>query len=107
MIFNIVVDAIVREHAYHFPSISVLFYADDGRILDVNGPLLQESLDFFADLFERVGMQMNSSKTKAMIGSNGSLRLQLSTPAYKRRLSGHGESYQEAQAPQGVLPSLR
>ena len=44
MIFNIVVDAIVWEHAYHFPSISVLYYADDGRIADVNDPFFRRVL---------------------------------------------------------------
>jgi len=65
---------------------------------------LQLAIDVAVDLFARVGMQMNASKTKAMVGHNGALRLQLSTPAYKRRLSGEGLSYREAKRRKVTCP---
>ena len=41
-------------------------------------------------------MKVNPIKTKAMVGHNGNLRLQLSSPAHKRRMEGSGGSYREA-----------
>ena len=41
-------------------------------------------------------MKTNATKTKAMFGHNGSLRLQLSTPAYKRHLTGTGLPHRES-----------
>ena len=52
--------------------------------------MLQVSLDLATDLFARVAMKANTNKTKAMVGHNGSLCLQLSFLAYKHCLSGEG-----------------
>ena len=44
-----------------------LFYADDVIIAHWDPVWLQESLDFLIELFEKVGLCTNTSKTKAMI----------------------------------------
>jgi len=93
-IFNVVIDAIVRELLHRFPTeITAAFYADDGRLAGTNAERLQSCLVYATELFARVGLKMNAPKTKAMVGHNGSLRLQLSTPAYKRRLDDSGDTY--------------
>ena len=97
-IFNIVVDAIIREMLYRRPgpSLTVKFYADDGRLASTSDGELQGALDDATELFRCFGMEMNPIKTKAMVGHNGSLRLQLSSPAYKRRMDGEGDTYHAA-----------
>ena len=44
-----------------------LFYADDGAICDNDPARVQSLADAFKDMFERVGLEMNNIKTKAMI----------------------------------------
>lgn len=95
-IFNIVVDAIVREWCHQCGTgLSAAFYADDGRLAGTSSVGLQHGLAVITDLFARVGMAMNAVKTKTMVGHNGSLRLQLSSPAYKRCMEGEGLSYRD------------
>ena len=98
IIFNIVGDAIVRELLTHFSpeQLTSSFYADDGRLASICARALQRACEMVTDLFGRVGMKVNPIKTKAMVGHNGNLRLQLSSPAYKRRMDGTGDSYREA-----------
>ena len=74
-IFNIIVDAVVRAwliqlfgsddclDARHFLA---LFYIDDGCIGSPDEDLLQRATDILVEMFERVGLQTNVSKTKAM-----------------------------------------
>ena len=44
-------------------------------------------------LFWWVGLEMNASKMKALIGDNGVAITHLMTPTYTQKLSGIGESY--------------
>ena len=88
-IFNIMVDAIVREWLREMeleeamPENKVgsvvtvflaLFYADDGMIASTDADLLQEAMDSLAELFERVGLFTNVDKTKAMPMVNTKVR---------------------------------
>ena len=80
-IFNIVVDAVVRaalqeicgpqesQHGFVWEAEdpNICFYADDGRISGRNTILVQTALTAMVIMFERVGLQTNMSKTKAMI----------------------------------------
>ena len=104
VIFNVVGDAIVREHAHRFPTVKCAFYADDGQIASKDPQVLQPAVDYMAELFLRVGMRTNTDKTKAMIGHNGTLRLQLSMPAYKRLMSGKGLPYKETKHQKVTCP---
>ena len=47
-------------------------------------------------IVRKVGLKMNASKTKAMVGHSANLGQRLSTPAYKRKLDGGGESHSAA-----------
>ena len=105
-IFNIVVDAVVRYWlslvldgtesddglGRSVAEQLVLFYADDGLIGARNHEWLQMALSCLVGLFARAGLQTNTSKTKAMTCTPGYISDRLSSPAYKRRREGGGES---------------
>jgi hypothetical protein len=74
VIFNIVVDAVVREwyarvDVAHLTGLSIFFYADDGHMACTTGDAiaLQQGLDIIIELFQCMGLEMNDEKTKAMI----------------------------------------
>ena len=95
-LFNIMVNAIVREWlrevlgedasmpvqhaAVHL--FLALFYTDDAFIASTDPELLQEAMDVLVDLFERVGLRTNVSKTKAQTCIDGKIRTQLADAAY-------------------------
>ena len=70
------------------PTIDQVHCADNGWI--VCHRTLQISLDLTTDLFACVGMKVNTNKTKAMVGHNGSLGMQLSALACKCCSPGEG-----------------
>jgi len=74
---------------------AALFYADDGAICSTDPKWLQEALTVLTGLFARVGLKTNSTKTKVMICTPGPIRTHISQEAYKRKLSGEGESYRD------------
>jgi hypothetical protein len=95
-IFNIVVDAVIREWRFHdiAQAILAIFFADDGRLDGVIGPEVQGSLDLLTDLFARMGLKMNAAKTKSMVGDSGISCHRLSSPAMARRHNdGDGPTY--------------
>ena len=79
-IFNIVIDAVVRywlslvlDGAESDDGVGrsvaeqlVRFYADDGLIAARNNEWLQTAINCLTELFARVGLRMNTSKTKVM-----------------------------------------
>jgi len=97
-IFNVMVDAIVREwlrqmlgaeaaaegYGDFVKVFLALFYADDAIIAHRDPAWLQESLNVLIELFERVGLRTNTSKTKAMICVPGKIRTCLTTSVYNR-----------------------
>ena len=101
-IFNIMVDAIVREwlrqvlgdkaaiegigeEVWRFLA---AFYADDGLIQSRDPVLLQSSFNILIALFDRVGLKTNTTKTKAMVCVPGKIRLPLSTEVYNNCREG-------------------
>ena len=95
-IFNVLVDAIIREWLkevlgeeasesgigaaiYLFLA---LFYADDGYIASINEEMLQDAMDKLVDLFDRAGLHTNTVKTKAMTCVPGKIRQKLSHETY-------------------------
>jgi hypothetical protein len=104
--FNIVVDAVVRYWlslvldgtetddglGRSVAEQLALFYADDGLIGARNHEWLQTALDCLISLFERMGLRTNTSKTKAMTCTPGYISGRVSSPTYKRRREGGGES---------------
>jgi hypothetical protein len=102
MIFNIVVDCVIR-YWFHclsldpltvnaddsIPEVSAGFYADDGVLAGHDPDQLQSSLDLLVELFERVGLSTSVSKTKTMVCvPDHSLHGHFSSAAFKRRFTG-------------------
>jgi hypothetical protein len=65
-----------------------MWYVDDHR-------LIQQALDLLMDLLDRTGMQVNIRKTKKMIVTGCKIIARQSTPVYKRRMTGEGETQRE------------
>jgi hypothetical protein len=59
-----------------------IFYVDDVYLASQDAGFLQHALDAFVELFERVGLQTNTSKTLTMICTPGRIRTQLPTESY-------------------------
>jgi hypothetical protein len=111
MIFNIVVDAVVHywlslvvDDGSEFNGLGhtvsewlVLFYADDGLLATRNHEWLQMAINRLSELFERVGLRTNTTKTVAMTCTPGYIHGRVASPVYKRRREGGGLSYQARQ----------
>ena len=102
-IFNLMVDAIVREWVFQMEQagfnaadirvIAAVFYADDGLIAARDPTLLQDAFNLLTALFDRVGLETNDTKTEAMVFLPGRIRTCLSEDAYLSRLDTlHRES---------------
>ena len=89
------VDAIVREWVFQMEAagfdtadirvIAAVFYADDGLIAARDAKRLQQAFDILIDLFDRVGLATNETKTKVMVFLLGRLRHRRH-PSHRRRL---------------------
>jgi hypothetical protein len=71
-IFNIVVDAIIRDIAArgdydYMVLLKKILCRPDGAICDTDPARVQSLADDLKDRFERVGMEMNDIETKAMV----------------------------------------
>ncbi len=97
-LFNIVVDAVVREWmqlmramindadgdlAKRITGLFAVFYIDDGYIASCDAEFLQEALEILVETFKRVSLATNTKKTQAMICTPGKIRVQLPTDSYK------------------------
>jgi retron-type reverse transcriptase len=88
-IFNIVVDAVVRTWYRQLESeelsdkVRANFYADDSHIYSNNADALQRAVEIIIKLFERMGLNTNPTKTKAMVCAPSLSITRISTPAYK------------------------
>ena len=101
-IFNIVIDAVLQtcytrvnpvlERAV-LPEISANLYADDGLIAGFNAKQVQHELSIITELFAKVGLNMNATKTKSMVMVGARQYHSISDEAYERRMKGTGESY--------------
>ena len=101
-IFNVMVDAIVREWlrlvlgdevaasgvGERIRQFLVAFYADDGLVQSSNPTVLQKSFDMLIALFERVGLVTNTSKTKTMVCIPGRIRTRLPEDVYATNREG-------------------
>ena len=96
-IFNLIVDAIVREwarvlqadHGMGLEDVRRLlacFYADDGLIVARYPDELQIAFDVLTGIFDRVGLRTNTDKTEAMVFLLGKLRTPLSSDSYESKM---------------------
>ena len=104
-IFNLVVDAVIREWlrqvlgeevaadgiGSHIRVLLAAFYADDGLVQSRDPEFLQYSFDILVGLFERVGLRTNTTKTEAMTCIPGEICPALSHEAYANRIEGHSD----------------
>ena len=88
-VFNLVVDAVVREWLRQVMGAEtaalgirgdvwkflVAFYADDGLIQARDPAFLRHAFEILVDLFGRVGLKTNTTKTKAMVCIPGGMSL--------------------------------
>ena len=111
--FNLVIDAIIRAEEQERLSrgtrdeeadIGVTFYADDGRIGGEAPDDVHGSLDSFTDLFSRMGLKMNVTKTEAMTAAPEGKPTQKQAGAYHRKLGQTGAEYMERSRETGVCP---
>jgi hypothetical protein len=101
LFFNLLIDAILRavetmmeEELGPHEKPTLHFYADDGRIGGGDPDLIQKYLDKCVELFEAVGLEVNSGKTVSMT-SHPNFRWPGHTiGAYNRRLSGEPVDYE-------------
>jgi Reverse transcriptase (RNA-dependent DNA polymerase) len=95
ILFNILIDAIVREtkriHGHH--ASNIIFYADDGLITGTDPVQLQNYLNTMTTLFLKVGLQINSDKTKIMIARPHIPNHRMCSPVFHRRFGGDAPAY--------------
>lgn len=63
------------------------FYADDGLLESYNSGDLQKDLDMIVDLFAKIGLKANESKTKFMIVRGAKAPTALSREQYESRIN--------------------
>jgi hypothetical protein len=61
-----------------------IFYVDDAYLAFRDAEFLQCVLDILVSLFERAGLETNTSKTQTMICTPGRIQTQLPTKSYQR-----------------------
>jgi Reverse transcriptase (RNA-dependent DNA polymerase) len=94
-IFNIVVDAVVRELHTRFPlgDLFILFYADNGWLASYQPGVRQQAVDTVTDLFRHVGLKTNADKTKTMNSHPGNAVHSMASLAFSCCLTGKGLTY--------------
>ena len=95
-IFNLMVDAIIREWERllvirriplsEICTLIAIFYANDGLIAARNPKTLQTAVDLLTGLFDCVGLQTNTTKTEVMVFVPGKIRTFLLESAYRARM---------------------
>ena len=98
IIFNIVVDAVIRHwKSKRITNSFYIFYVDDGAIKARNMEFLKKDLQSLRKAFSSVGLQINVKKTKYMTVIGGTPPKPLSNIAYNRMMTGNGLTYKERQ----------
>ena len=98
-IFNIMVDAVVREWLQNtltpedaklaiqdVRKLMAAFYADDGLVASRDPVRLQQAFNELTALFERVGLKTNAKKTEVVVFLPGKIRNRLSPEGYAARM---------------------
>jgi hypothetical protein len=78
-----------------------IFYADDGHLYSTDAHALQRGTEIIVELFKRMGLQTNTTKTQAMVCAPLPSLRRVSSPAYTRRMgTGDAPSYRDRQRQQ-------
>ncbi len=64
------------------------FYIDNAYLASRDAGFLQHTLTLLVHLFERISLQMNTTKTQTMICTPGRIRMQLPMESYRRMQQG-------------------
>ena len=87
--FDILVDCVLRAWYSQVSSqsspLSTKFYADDGRLAGYEPHAVQFGIDLFVDLFSRIGLKLNTDKTKFMVTFHVPLSKAQSSASYAHR----------------------
>jgi hypothetical protein len=70
--FDLIIDSVIREWCSitsfcHLDLFLSVWYADDGRLSGYSRIEVQRGIDIFVDLFARVGLKLNTTKSKFMV----------------------------------------
>jgi hypothetical protein len=84
--------------------IAAMLYADDGLLASNQPCILQGGTDYLVDLFERVSLNANTSKTKSMTCEPRPEQGPISDHAYKCRMTGYSFSYKTRQGRKVTRP---
>jgi hypothetical protein len=71
------------------------FYADDGLLSGENPQEVQRAMDTITNVFARIGLKMNATKTKAMTMVGSKVYFSISKIAYTGRVTGEGHTHPE------------
>ena len=74
---------------------TLVFCMDDGRIAVRDHIWVQDTLMVTILMLKRVGLDTNIEKTKSLVCTPGSIWGKRSKEAYKRRVTGEGETFRE------------
>ena len=87
IIFNVIVDAVIRSWKANsdYRNSKSCFYADDGLLEGTDAGDVQKDLDMIIDLFGKVGLKANESKTKFMVIRGAAAPRAMTTEAYNNR----------------------
>ena len=67
--------------------LDAFFYANDGHLVGNNPETLHKGLNIIMELFQCMGLEMNSNKTKAMFFFGGIGSHRMSSEAYAHHLT--------------------
>jgi hypothetical protein len=102
-LFNILVDAVVCKWVQQLEEVGdyeegklavltatffAIFYVDNAYLASRDAKFLLRALTLLVNLFQQVGLQINTSKMQTMICTPGWIRTQLPTKLYCRILHG-------------------
>ena len=84
IIFNVIVDAVIRSWKVNsdYRNSKSCLYADDGLLEGTDAGDVQKDLDTIIDLFGKVGLKANESKTKFMVIRGAAAPRAMTTEAY-------------------------
>ena len=93
IIFNVIIDAVLRawKASDDFKESSSCFYADDGLLQHHDPVALQKDLDCIIELFGKMGLKPNATKTKFMIVRGAPAPRAKTRTEYNKRKNGRNK----------------